>query len=158
MTTTVRVHAHNNPTRVTISNRYAPTTDVLMKDDEAKEFVVTDCQAIKVFEVNGMMDFGQALDAMKAGQRVARAGWNGKGMCIYLTHGAIDNERLSPGGVDAGAQRNGINAALFSPGDVGIVTRLPRIDMLTASGAILNGWLASQTDMLAEDWTIVPTE
>ena len=42
--------------------------------------------------------------------------------------------------------------------DPDVARQMLRIDMMTASGAILNGWLASQTDMLAEDWTIVTTE
>lgn len=158
MTTTVRVHAHNHLTRVTISNRFAQTQDVLIGGDMVKEFVATDCQAVKVFEVNGRMDFGQALDAMKAGYPVAREGWNGKGMHIYLTRGSQDAARGAVRSTNADAERNGINPALFDQGDADTVTRLPRIDMLTASGAILNGWLASQTDMLAEDWTIVPVE
>lgn len=158
MTTTVRVHAHNRPTRVTISNRFAPTQEFLLSDDVVKEFVVTDWQAIKVFKVNGKLDFGQALDAMKAGQSVAREGWNGKGMFIYLTRGSQDALRDAVRSTNADAERNGINRTLFDKGDADTITRLPRIDMLTASGAILNGWLASQTDMLAEDWTIVPAE
>ncbi|TXH10360.1 MAG: DUF2829 domain-containing protein, partial [Hyphomicrobiaceae bacterium] len=112
----------------------------------------------RAYRLADKMTFGQAIDAMKAGQAVARAGWNGKGMQIYLTHGARDRERITQGGTDAGADLNGINPSLFSDGVAGIATRLPRIDMLTASGAILNGWLASQTDMLAEDWTIVTTQ
>lgn len=103
---------------------------------------------------NGLT-FGQALDALKAGNRVAREGWNGKAMFLSLVTGSQDD------GIDrdqAKVERNGINPCLFNTGDTGTVTRLPHIAMKTASGATLNGWLASQTDMLAEDWIIVAAE
>jgi hypothetical protein len=79
------------------------------------------------------MDFGEAIRALKAGRSVARAGWNGKGMHIYL------EEHLSwavPAGVFRGETRK----------------YEPVIVMFTAQGAHQPGWLASQADMLAEDW------
>ena len=94
------------------------------------------------------MTFGLALEALKRGQRVARAGWNGKGMWLALS---CDRSRTIPA------------AAFWSPSNVayamtqpnGQATVLPCITMKTATGEILMGWLASQTDMLAEDWQIV---
>ena len=96
------------------------------------------------------MNFGQALEALKAGKKVARRGWNGKGMYIYLVQGiSVDKENL-------------VNeASIHLPSDevamhgTNVATFLPRIDMRTANGDICVGWLASQTDMLAEDWEIV---
>lgn len=96
------------------------------------------------------LTFGQALEALKTGSRIAREGWNGKGMWIYLNKGSHDClEPVNPSHIE------GIDCHLFVDGDNGTVTRLPNINMRTASGSIVTGWLASQTDMLAEDWTIL---
>jgi hypothetical protein len=69
--------------------------------------------------------FGEALEALKQGFAVARRGWNGKDMWISL-------------------QRPDVNSKMD----------LPYIYMSTADGKIVP-WLASQTDMLAEDWMVV---
>jgi hypothetical protein len=97
------------------------------------------------------MTFGQAIEAMKAGESVARVGWNGKGMCLWLNKGSIAlGDVPSPGLLEA------LPPCLFDKGDTGTICRLPNINMRTAGGETLTGWLASQTDMLAEDWAIVP--
>ncbi len=97
------------------------------------------------------MTFGTAIDAMKHGCRVARSGWNGRGMCIWLNKGSFDmSNRYLGDDTVAGIARH-----LFEWGDRGTGTRLPNINMQTAGGDLLTGWLASQTDMLAEDWEIV---
>lgn len=84
------------------------------------------------------MNFGQAIEALKQGRRVSRSGWNGKGM--WLGFVSADQWGL---GYDA-------------PYDYGKVGNrlLPWIGMKTADGAFVP-WLASQTDILAEDWGIV---
>lgn len=79
------------------------------------------------------MSFGAALFALKRGDRVSRRGWNGKGMWLAL---------IDPG-----------NAIFKKGGDS--LPMLPCIGMKTATGEMCPGWLASQTDMLAEDWTIL---
>ena len=91
------------------------------------------------------MTFGDALIMLKAGYRVARAGWNGKGMWLAFSPGskALPAERFW-------APQNRRHAEEVGPTDV-----LPCITMKTATGEILMGWLASQTDMLAEDWQLV---
>ncbi|MBB5762435.1 MW1434 family type I TA system toxin [Methylorubrum rhodesianum] len=95
------------------------------------------------------MSFGEALAALKAGHRVAREGWNGKGMWLALS-GVIGGRR-----VDADKFWSPHNEA-FARENGGSATVLPCITMKTASGEILMGWLASQTDMLADDWMVVP--
>lgn len=94
------------------------------------------------------MTFGLALEALKRGQRVARAGWNGKGMWLLLV-----------GGTPTAVLREGTPYANALGPEIGSCEILPHIDMWTtnASGrrAMLPGWLASQSDMLAEDWLIV---
>lgn len=96
-------------------------------------------------------EFGDAVRHLKAGRRVARSGWNGKGMFIYLNKGSMDGTKIPPSTVD------GIRWSfdLFENGDTGTVTRLPNINMRAASGATVTSWLASQADMLAEDWVVV---
>ena len=81
------------------------------------------------------MNFGDALAALKAGQRIARAGWNGTGMWLRLVT----------------ADDWGTSAVDLPPG-----TRLlPWIGMKTADGGFVP-WLASQTDVLADDWSVAP--
>ena len=80
------------------------------------------------------MDFGKALWVLKTGQKVARAGWNGKGIFIELQRPDEFSKMTSPYiFIDTtGLQTDNLNAPR---------SRVP--------------WLASQTDMLAEDWYIV---
>jgi Protein of unknown function (DUF2829) len=90
------------------------------------------------------MNFGQ--DALKAGARVCREGWNGKGMWLAYSpgHDSLPAEKFFAGPNREHAERNG-----------GAARVLPSITMCTADGDILPGWLASQTDMLANDWHVV---
>lgn len=92
-------------------------------------------------------DFGWALRLLKQGKRVAREGWNGKGMWLALSPGArkLPSEQFWAGQNRIYAESLGGSAAV-----------LPCITMKTATGEILMGWLASQSDMLADDWTEVP--
>ena len=91
------------------------------------------------------MNFGQAIEALKQGKRVAREGWNGKGMFLYLVKGTMVDKMLLR------------NEASNQPTEdhTGVVTFLSHIDMFTAQRTVNVGWLASQTDMLSEDWCIV---
>lgn len=86
------------------------------------------------------MSFGHALHALKAGKRVARAGWNGKGMFLFLVPGSRFTVNRAPllGIYPEGTQ----------------IDYHPHIDMKTAQGYVVP-WLASQADMLADDWTLV---
>lgn len=85
------------------------------------------------------MDFGTALMAMKTGMKVARKGWNGEGMFLFLAD-SID---------------------FHTNADLSCVSHLegdlvqPSIVMKTADNQFCVGWLASQTDMLALDWLVV---
>jgi hypothetical protein len=98
------------------------------------------------------IDFGLALCAAKRGQRVAREGWNGKGMFIFMRPGdTLLNDFLPkvkslPESVkDFLVARAGYDGVVFTP----------YLCMYAADGSIVNGWLASQSDMLASDWTIL---
>lgn len=100
--------------------------------------------------VQSDMTFGMAIEAMKRGYRVARAGWNGKGMWVALSGSTTEPRNIawenfwSKNASEWARDQNGGGAEV-----------LPCIIMKTADDRILMGWLASQTDMLAEDWAIV---
>lgn len=86
------------------------------------------------------MNFGEALLALKTGEKVARSGWNGKGMFLFLVAGSTFKVSRPP------------LLGIFPEGTE--VNYLPHIDMKTADDKVVP-WLASQTDVLAEDWAIV---
>lgn len=86
------------------------------------------------------MSFGHALEALKSGERVARRGWNGKGMFLFLVPGSRFTVNREP--------------LLSIMGEGAEVDYHAHIDMKTADGQVVP-WLASQTDMLAEDWELV---
>jgi hypothetical protein len=90
------------------------------------------------------MTFSKALDHLKKGGKVAREGWNGKGMFIFLQEGY-------PYGCPA--NENTRKAIGLNPGDV--IRVRPYIAMLDAQGQIVSGWLASQTDLLSDDWEVI---
>lgn len=79
------------------------------------------------------MSFSHALEALKEGYKVARVGWNGKNMWLKIVPLDI-------------AEKISWEYAALNP--------LPWIGMKTATEEFVP-WLASQTDMLAEDWMIV---
>lgn len=82
------------------------------------------------------LTFGLAIEAIKKGAKIARSGWNGKGMFIYLE----DSFGMPPGNSSEESSRSRTE---------------PVFVMYTADGKWQPGWLASQPDMLAEDWKIV---
>jgi len=88
------------------------------------------------------MTFGLAIEALKQGKKVARAGWNGKGMFLFL---ATDIEFETKADLKSFREKT-------EPEGVDV---LPSIVMKTADDKLLVGWLASQTDILSEDWQIV---
>lgn len=92
-----------------------------------------------------MMTFGDALIALKNGQKVARQGWNGKGMFLWLKPATtVKSEWCKDPMLKKLCDDNG-----------GEIEALGTICMFTAQKQILSGWLASQTDMLSEDWIVV---
>ena len=99
----------------------------------------------EAYRESGQMNFGHAIEAMKNGKRVARIGWNGKNMYLALQVGSVISSDLA---------RGGIAKALADEGNSNIVIGA-HIDMRAADGTCVVGWLASQTDMLAEDWVIL---
>ncbi len=91
------------------------------------------------------MTFGGAIAALKQGKKVARQGWNGKGMWLWLKPGTmIQSDWCHDPALKAIADQNG-----------GEIEALGTICMKTADNKILSGWLASQTDMLSNDWVVI---
>jgi len=86
------------------------------------------------------MDFGAALAQVKAGQRVERSGWNGKGMFIFLVPGSTFIVNRPP------------LLGIYPEGTT--IVYHAHIDMKTAIGDIVP-WVASQTDLLANDWRVI---
>lgn len=87
------------------------------------------------------INFSQALAHLKAGLAVARAGWNGKDMFVYLVPA---NEY--PAVTDIAKKQFGDTVPYGA-----------YLAMKTAQDNVVP-WLASQTDILAEDWFVVGTE
>ena len=83
------------------------------------------------------MTFSTALDAIKNGNRVARVGWNGKGMFIFMVPGSVFLVNRPP------------LLGIFPEGTE--VRYHAHVDMKTNDGEIVP-WLCSQTDLFAEDW------
>lgn len=84
------------------------------------------------------LNFGEAIAAVKGGLRVARAGWNGKGMYVFLAE-VLEIH------TDA-------DLSEFADQDVEISDLLV---LRTAQKTLQPGWLATQSDILAEDWYIL---
>ena len=88
----------------------------------------------------GGMNFGLAIEAAKKGAKIARRGWNGKGMFLYY--------------VPEGRYPARTDAAKSIAAEDGKVDYGAYIAMKTVQGNVVP-WLASQTDMLADDWEVV---
>lgn len=95
------------------------------------------------------MTFGLAIEALKKGFKVARKGWNGKGMFVYLTKWFVlqcdELKSETHKNLESFLNKGGIDSVVFNG----------HIDMKAADNSIVIGWIASQTDMLSEDWYIV---
>lgn len=85
-------------------------------------------------------DFSRALELLKQGAKVCRTGWNGKGMFLFLVPGSTFQVNRAP------------LLGIYPEGTV--INYCPHIDMKTADEKVVP-WLASQTDLLAEDWMAV---
>ena len=86
------------------------------------------------------MNFSEALELIKQGKKLARTGWNGKKMFIFLVQGSTFKVSRAPllGFYEEGTEIN----------------YQPHVDMKTADGTIVP-WLCSQSDLLASDYEVV---
>ena len=86
------------------------------------------------------LNFGDALHMLKLGKKVARAGWNGKGMFLFIVPGSTFKVSRPP------------LLGIYPEGTE--INYCPHIDMRTSDGKVVP-WLCSQIDALAEDWQVV---
>lgn len=96
------------------------------------------------------MDFGKAIEALKQGKKVSRSGWNGKGMFLLLVRGKAWYIYDAKTARIAARGGNGTPESEF---DMPKPILSPFIGMKTATGEFVP-WLASQTDLLSDDWEI----
>jgi hypothetical protein len=153
MTTTITVQSHNYPARVRTVDRWEGNVRaddlVLRPEDGVRTFHCTTTRTIevvdleygeKIAEHEKRLAFGAAVEALKAGQRVARAGWNGKGMFLFLVNGSRFKVNREP--------------LLSILGEGTEVDYHAHIDLKTAQGYVVP-WQPSQADVLSNDWQIV---
>ena len=86
------------------------------------------------------MTFGEAIQAMKEGRKVCRAGWNGKGMFLFLVPGSTFKVNRPP------------LLGIYPEGTE--ITYQPHIDMKTVDDRVVP-WLVSQSDILDTDWELL---
>lgn len=94
------------------------------------------------------MRFGEALVHARKGKKIARHGWNGKGMYVYVKPGRIIP--LEMWQVTMPSEK-----PTEEEKKKGYVVVNPHLDMMNAQGERIIGWSASQTDMLIDDWYLV---
>ena len=95
------------------------------------EWIVANGQNCPILGGKATFSFGDAIKYLKRGLKVLRKGWNGKGMYLFLADGEDLTSCLSEGDFECASS----------------------VCMKTAQNTICVGWLASQADMLSEDWT-----
>lgn len=104
---------------------------------------------VEVFEeahhLTDSMPFGLAIESMRKGLKVARKGWNGKGICVFIVNEASGFKQVGFDGEICDV-RLGEHIAIDTTG--------LQTDNPDAPKSVVP-WLASQTDMLAEDWQVV---
>ena len=100
--------------------------------------------------------FGQALESLRRGRLVARKGWNGKGMFIFMrpedslsTDMIVNQVKSLPESFKKWVADNHGDSVTDK------IKFTAYLCMKAADGTVVNGWLASQTDMLANDWIII---
>lgn len=94
---------------------------------------------VKFIYLDQQYTFGEALALLKDGKRVARLGWNGKGMFLFLVNGSHFKVNRPP------------LLGIYPEGTE--ISYRPHIDMRTANGEIVP-WVASQSDLIEEDWVL----
>ena len=92
------------------------------------------------YRETGGLTFGLAVEALKKGQKLARSGWNGKGMFVFLVNGSTFNVSRAP------------LLGIFPEGAA--INYRPHIDIKGVDGSI-STWVPSIGDVMAEDWAIV---
>lgn len=99
----------------------------------------------------GNLTFGDAINLAKSGYKIARSGWNGKNMFVVY----MEPLYLPPFNTQDTNRKVDDRTAKWIGEDKPLDCQ-PYFAMYNAQEQWIPGWLASQSDMLAEDWTIVP--
>lgn len=107
--------------------------NLIIKADRYNQLMKAKLEAEKIED----LDFGKAIQLLKEGKKLQRKGWNGKGQYVELA---------------TGISYKNSNAEIVDVFHNDIESKA--IAFIGTSGVQL-GWLASQADMLAEDWKIV---
>lgn len=132
---------------------YKKTEEIQMRDENELRELLNQRNAEACGDTEkpeGHMDFGQAIRVLKAGGKVARAGWNGRGMYLWLKPAAeVKREWCRDPYFIEAIDKNG-GESIAALGTICMFTHDS-----TGRKAVLTGWLASQSDMLCEDWYIV---
>ena len=128
------------------SEGYTPDQSFTRGDMET--CYVVGAQESKLLPVGGTGTFGQAVEALKSGFMVAREGWNGKGMWLWLKNETmVKSEWCQDPHLKWIADNNG--GEIYAGGC---------ICLKTAQNTIQSGWNPSQPDVLAVDWVLVNPE
>lgn len=110
------------------------------------------------------LTFSQAIELAKEGKNITRAAWGNSNIMVYLDKGSHDfnpkeNEPAAPVTNIAA-----IPAELFEMGAEGTTTRFPNFNLYTGDihpgelGSTMTGWVPTQVDMLAVDWSAIGLE
>lgn len=99
----------------------------------------------QAYHASGEMNFGGALELLKRGYKMARKGWNDKGMWVALGGQPVE--------LDADKFWNAHNRE-FAESNGGKATVQPYLTMKNAQGEIQMGWAPTQPDLLSDDWEI----
>jgi len=124
---------------VTMKQNQQPSIGVWDADEPEKE-TKSDAHVTSKTVMNDNLNFGQAIEAAKAGNRVARAGWNGSGMFAYI--------------VPAASYPAQTGAAKAHFGENGMVPYREYWALKTAQNDVAT-WAPSGSDSLASDWMIL---
>ena len=121
---------------------YEPTSDNNTNHPDHKGYISMSPKDVfeAAYRPTDGMPFGLAVEAMKKGMKVARAGWNGKEMFAFLVGGSTFEVNRAP-----------LNK-IYPEGTV--VNYRPHMDLKTADGSIAT-WSPSGSDALADDWIII---
>ena len=138
----------------------------LPKEQQMKDHLFI--AVVRSFESNtrGMMfNFGQVIEALKLGKRATRKGWNGKHMFVFMRPAdelhidmVIDKVKSLPQSVKDYYREDVLDDngdRIYPADDSDKVTFTAYLCLKDSNGKIQNGWLATQTDMLSEDWIIL---
>lgn len=138
------IHMPTGETEI-IENPNVPAKLAYIQRAYNDDLVLNTCPDIYIEDfglvrVHDTMDFGTAIQNLKAGARIARQGWNGKNMYVFLAEGES---------IEFTTQAD---MSEFKDQEVEVSDLMI---LRTAQGTLQPGWLATQSDILAEDWYVV---